>query len=79
MAPGRAERRQGSSPPDAEFECREGGTERTLTLIHLDTEGIVILSSVDPESEPTVVHDPVKRDVVKLHGGGCDETYLFGK
>jgi hypothetical protein len=64
-------------PPDAEFECREGGQDRTLTLIDLDTEAMLFLSSVDPESEPSIAHDPVKGQVVKLHGGGCDTTYAF--
>jgi hypothetical protein len=65
--------------PDAEFECREGGKDRTLTLIDLDTEGMILLSSVDPDSEPSVAHDPVKGEVVKLRGRGCDATYAFGK
>jgi hypothetical protein len=66
-------------PPDAEFECREGGKDRTLTLVDLDRERVLFLSSVDPESEPSVVHDPANGQVVKLRGGGCDATYVFGK
>jgi hypothetical protein len=62
-------------PPDADYECREGGTDRTLAFVDLDSESALFVSSVDSASQIAVEQDPAGGPVVKLRGAGCNETY----
>jgi hypothetical protein len=66
-------------PPDADYECREGGTDRTLVFVDLDSESSLALSSVAAKSDFDVGHDDAGAPVVRLRGAGCNESYSLSQ